>query len=79
MYFFIEKYKIFHQMVTFPWKELPDIHIFPTMKNQNTSVHNNPDSTSSLNFVKEYWLRDCIEYEVQNSIRLRSSVLVNEN
>ena len=31
MYFFIEKYKISHQMVTFPWKELPDFHIFPTM------------------------------------------------
>ena len=29
MYFFIEKYKISHQMVTFPWKELPDFHIFP--------------------------------------------------
>ena len=28
MYFFIEKYKISHQMVTFPWKELPDFHIF---------------------------------------------------
>ena len=23
------KYKISHQMVTFPWKELPDFHIFP--------------------------------------------------
>ena len=28
MYFFIEKYKISHQMVKFPWKELPDFHIF---------------------------------------------------
>ena len=28
MYFFIEKYKISHQMVTFPWKELPNFHIF---------------------------------------------------
>ena len=27
-YVFIEKYKISHQRVTFPWKELPDFHIF---------------------------------------------------
>ena len=41
MYFFIEKYKISHQMVTFPWKELPDFHIFPTMTNRTYQFHPN--------------------------------------
>ena len=59
MYFFIEKYKISHQMVTFPWKELPDFHIFShhvysSTRQGGTTRSTSPTMHTSASVLQEY-------------------------
>ena len=68
MYFFIEKYKISHQMVTFPWKELPDFHIFSHHDVSPTSIN----CTLLKQTIEKSIYKDCGEGKVLIRLKIQS-------